>query len=131
MRKLRLYPVVPRVRQDYSKVKRCTIPGQVMSIQEMFGRFVRREPLPVEKKGVYVESDYDLEKVAAMDRVDQEVILEEMKEKTKAAEAKVKKAEKAKADKEAAAIKQRDEEAAADMRAKLEKQNDPKVGVSK
>jgi len=93
----RLYPDVPRVRQMFKGVKRVTIPGQCMSLAEMFRRFVRREPLPVEKQAIYVESDYDLEKVSTMDRVDQEVILEEMKEKTKAAEAKIKKAEAKKA----------------------------------
>jgi len=99
----RLYPVVPRVRQSFAGVKKVTVPGQCMSLAEMFRRFVRREPLPVEKKGLYLESDYDLEKVATLDRVDQEVVLEEMREKTKAAEIKLKKAQKAKAEKEAAA----------------------------
>jgi len=131
MYKVSLYPVVPRVRKMFDGVKRCTLPSQVMSIAEMFRRFVRREPLPAEKHGIYVESDYDLEKVAAMDRVDQDLVLSEMREKTMAAEAKVKKAQKAKAEKEAADLKARDEKAEADMRARIEKQSDPKSLTAK
>lgn len=85
----RLYPVVARRRQDFTGVKRVTIPNQTMSLKEMFKRYVRREPLPLEKKGIYVESDYDLEKVSKMDRVDQEEIYNEMKAKTDSLEAKI------------------------------------------
>lgn len=129
---MRLYPVVPRVRQEFKGVKRVTLPSQVMSIQEMFRRFVRREPLPLEKKGVYIETDYDLEKISSMDMVERDELLDELREKTKAAEAKAKKAIKDKADKDAAALKARDEKAEADMRARIEKekQSDPKSGVS-
>lgn len=115
----------------FDGVKRVTLPNQCMSLQEMFRRFVRREPLPMEKKGVYLETDYDLEKVATLDRVEQDEVLAEMREKTEAAEAKVKKAIKAKEEKEAAAKKAADDAAEADMRARIEKQKDPKSGVSK
>lgn len=86
----RLYPVVARRRQDFTGVKRVTIPNQTMGLKEMFKRYVRREPLPLEKEGIYVESDYDLEKVAKMDRVDQDEILSEMKAKSEALEAQIK-----------------------------------------
>lgn len=87
----RLYPVVARRRQDFTGVKRVTIPNQTMSLKEMFKRYVRREPLPVEKQGVYVETDYDLEKVSKMDRVDQEEIYQEMKAKADSLENEIKK----------------------------------------
>lgn len=99
--KVVLYPGVaarPRVRQMFVGVKRVTVPGQAMSLKEMFRRFVRREPLPVEKKGTYLESDYDLEKVSTMDRVEQEEVLAEMRSKTEAAEGRVKAARKKVAD---------------------------------
>lgn len=78
MNKISLYPVVPRVRQMGSG-QIVTVPNQVMSIKEMFARFVRREPLPTAKNGIYVESDYDLEKLAKEDRVIQDEVLSEMK----------------------------------------------------
>jgi len=58
--------------------------------------------LPVEKQGIYYESDYDLEKLAKEDRVDQEAILSEMKEVTSTKKAKAEAALKKKADAEAA-----------------------------
>jgi len=89
----------------FNGVKRLTLPNQCMSLQEMLRRFVRREPLPVEKKGVYIETEYDLEKLAKEDRVHQDEVIEIMKQDV---EVKKAKAEKAKADKAAKeeAIKQ-------------------------
>lgn len=75
-----LYPAVPRVRRMFDGVKRTTLPNQCMSLQEMLRRFVRREPLPSAKDGVYIEGDYDLEKIVKMDRVEQDEILEAVKE---------------------------------------------------
>lgn len=95
----RLYPDVARRRKMFEGVKRLTVPGQCMSLAEMFRRFVRREPLPSEKRGMYYEGEFDLEKVAKMDRVEQDEILEELKEKNAGrkakAEAAIKKAEEA------------------------------------
>jgi len=73
-----------------------------MSLHEMLRRFVRREPLPVEKQGIYHESEYDLEKLAKEDRVDQEATLEYMKQDVAAKKAKADKAKADKAAKEAA-----------------------------
>jgi len=85
MRKAVLYPTVPRVRLA-ARGKRRTLPNQCMSLAEMFRRFVRREPLPQEKQGTFYEGEYDLEKVAKMDRVEQEEILDELKQATTRAE---------------------------------------------
>lgn len=79
MAKYVLYPVVPRVRQSFVGVKRVTIPNQCMSLQEMLRRFVRREPLPVERQGVFIESDYDLEKLSTLDRTEQDEVVADMK----------------------------------------------------
>jgi len=77
-RPIMLYNPAPRV-PDMYKGKQLTVPKQVMSLQEMFRRFVRREPLPQEKLGVYIEGEHDLEKVARMDMVDQQELLDELK----------------------------------------------------
>lgn len=111
----------------FEGVKRVTLPNQCMSLQEMLRRFVRREPLPVEKKGIYHESDYDLEKLATADRTEQDEVLEVMK---RDVEAKKKKVTDAK-EKEAAEKKARDDAAEADMRKRIEKQNDPKESIPK
>lgn len=55
--------------------KRRTVPNSAISLQEMLRRFIRREPLPVEKQGVYVEGQYDLEKIGSLDRVEQDELL--------------------------------------------------------
>lgn len=130
MLKIKVNRLVARRPRLFTGVKRRTLPNQAMSLAEMFRRFVRREPLPVEKEGVYVESDYDLEKIAHMDTVEKEEVLQEMKESTRVKEAKVKKAQEAHEAKEAAK-KKRDDEAEADMRARIEKQKDPKDSSSK
>lgn len=124
MKKAVLYPVVPRVRQ-VKFGKRVTVPNQAMSLREMLKRFVRREPLPVEKEGVYIETEYDLEKIPHMDRTEQEAILSEVKEKTAKAKAKVDKFKKDQLDKAIA------EEVAKQKAEELKKQSDPKAGESK
>jgi len=55
-----------------------------MSLAEMFRRFVRRESLPVEKQGIYVEGEHDLEKVANMDIFERHELLEQLKQDTAA-----------------------------------------------
>lgn len=80
MRIIQLYPGVPRVRRMFDGVKRVTLPNQCMSLSEMLRRFVRREALPAAKDGVYIETDYDLEKVSKMDRVEQDEIISELKQ---------------------------------------------------
>lgn len=124
MKKIMLYPSVPRVRRvKFGKSK--TVPNQAMSLREMLRRFVRREALPVEKEGVYVESEYDLEKIPFMDRTEQDAILAEQKEKTAKAKAKVDKFRKDEADRAIA------EEVAKRKAEEAKKQSDPKVGESK
>jgi len=73
-----LYNPAPRVPEMY-KGKLLTLPKQCMSLQEMFRRFVRREPLPQETPGVYIDGEHDLEKIARMDRVDQDELLDQLK----------------------------------------------------
>lgn len=93
MKTIQLYPPVTRSPRYFPGVKKRTLPNQCMSLAEMFRRFVRREPLPTEKNGIYVESDYDLEKLAHLDRVEQDEILDEMKSKTEALKNKALKAD--------------------------------------
>lgn len=126
MRIIRLYPEVARQPRQL-KGKRFTVPDQAMSLKEMFRRFIRREPLPAEKQAAYIESDYDLEKVANLDIVEKNEVLSEMKQDVNR---KKKRLEDAQAQAEAAQ-KKRDDEAEADMRARIEKQKDPKEFPSK
>lgn len=123
MNKIALYPSVPRVRRMESGVI-VTVPDQVMSIKEMFRRFVRREPLPAAKNGIYIESDYDLEKLAKEDRVVQEEVLAEMK--VKVADKKKKLDEGLAA--EAAKKQKEKEDARRELFEDLKKQFDPKGG---
>lgn len=124
LNKIQIHPDVPRVRRVAYGKKR-TVPNQAMSLREMLRRFVRREPLPVEKQGVYIESDYDLEKLPHLDRTEQDEILAEMKGKTEKAKAKVEKKKKEDADKVIA------EEVAKQKAEAAKQQSDPKAGESK
>lgn len=63
----------------FEGVKRLTLPDQCMSLKEMLRRFIHRETLPAAKDGIYVETEYDLEKLAKMDRVEQDEVLDVMK----------------------------------------------------
>lgn len=123
MRNVILYPAVPRVRRLFVGVKRCTLPNQCMSLAEMLRRYVRREPLPAAKDGVYVETDYDLEKLTKMDRVEQEEVLTEMKQ-TVARKRKVVEDEDKKVSEAKAAKKKAEEGAMFDQLSKLS-QKDP------
>jgi len=80
MSKTILYPDVPRVRQSFKGHKVCVLPNQSMTLQEILRRFVKRESLPQMMDGIYVESDYDLEKLAKADRIEQDEILAEIKQ---------------------------------------------------
>lgn len=99
MSKYVLYPKRPRKPQDVSGWKSRAVPNQSMSLQEILRRFVKRESLPAMKEGIYHEGEYDLEKVAKMDMVEQSDILEEVK---KDVENKKKRMEKVKKDIETA-----------------------------
>jgi len=83
MGKLVLYSPRPMVPQDCSHMKRNVVPNQSMTLKEVIKRFVRKEALPAAKQGIYVEGDYDLEKLANQDIVERLEVLEAVKEKVK------------------------------------------------
>lgn len=59
---LRLYPEVKVKRQSFVGHKVHTIPSQCMTLRDIIIRFTRKESLPVEKQGVYIDNMGDLEK---------------------------------------------------------------------
>lgn len=69
----------PSPGKDFSKIPDVTVPDQSISLAEMIRRFTRNEPLPVGQKVFYMDTKYDLEKVAKMDLVDKEAFIEEQK----------------------------------------------------
>lgn len=64
---MHLYPKVIVIGQDFSGVKVVTVPNQAMTLEEIIKRFTRRESIPIEKDGVYLEGMGDLEKAAHAD----------------------------------------------------------------
>lgn len=80
-----LWPDVSRKRsgQSFKDVQKITVPSQSMSLKDILKRFVRREPVALEKKGVYEERFGDLEKLAHADPVIQQEQVAEWKEVTK------------------------------------------------
>lgn len=82
--------------------KRSVVPNQCMSLAEIIKRFVRREPLPVAKEGVYEERFGDLEKIARTDITEQMEKVVELRDQNDQFIEKHKK-RKAKADSDAAA----------------------------
>lgn len=124
MRNLRsLQRSTPTKRPPF-KGPKLVVPRACMSIQEMLQRFVRREALPMEKPGIYVDAGYDLEKVAGMDRVDQQDVLNEVRDdvdrKKSALDSEVARQELAKAKASPAPAKK-----------KVKVQKDPKSSVAK
>ena len=90
MRKLVLYADRPKVPgTSFKGCKKHVVPDQSLSLSEILRRFVRHEALNISKEGTYAETDYDLEKVAASDPVDKEVVLEQVKQNTARAKAKM------------------------------------------
>lgn len=67
MKNLVLYPPVKVTGRSFKGVKPHTVPNQSMSLREIIQRFTRKESLPIEKEGIYVEGLGDLEK---MDKAD-------------------------------------------------------------
>lgn len=112
MNKISLAPKRPRVKQDVTVWgKSKAVPNQSMTLQEIIKRFIKRESLPTEKQGVYVETDYDLEKLSKEDQTIQDEVLEEMKVRTETLKKEVERKRKVKADMDAAAkepVKQKD-----------------------
>lgn len=88
-----------RAGQSFTGVKRCTVPNQSLTLQEIVKRFIRRESLPISKEGVYEDRFGDLEKLAKADIIEQMAKVEELKSQIKAFQDR----EKARAAKEAAA----------------------------
>lgn len=62
-----LYPVVKDKYPDYSKTKVIVVPNQSMTLKQIIARFLRKEPLPIEKEGFYAEGFGDVEKMAKQD----------------------------------------------------------------
>ncbi|AXH74429.1 MAG: hypothetical protein [Microviridae sp.] len=83
MKNVKLYPNVPRVKQDVKSWKKTVVPNQSMTLREILKRFVRKESLPVSTEGSYHEGDYDLEKLAKSDITEQYEVIEELKKKVK------------------------------------------------
>jgi len=64
---MHLYPTVVVKGQSFKDCKSMVMPSQSMSLQEIIQRFTRRESLPIEHEGVYIENMGDLEKIARED----------------------------------------------------------------
>lgn len=76
---VRLYPTVKVTGKSFIGVKRVTVPNQSMSLREIVQRFIRREPLPMSKEGLYEERFGDLEKLSKEDIVIQLARAKELK----------------------------------------------------
>lgn len=83
----RLYPDRKRVGQSFKGVKDRCVPDQSMSLAEILRRFIRREELPVEKQGSYVDVGIDLEKIANADITEQMEVVDDIKSDLKKKEA--------------------------------------------
>ena len=79
-----LWPAASRKRpgQSFVFVKAVTVPNQAMTLQDVLKRFVRREPVAIEKQGIYEERFGDLEKLSHADPVIQQEKVAEWKEVT-------------------------------------------------
>lgn len=76
---VRLYPKVVVKGQSFVGEVKQTVPRQTLSLREILRRYVRNEPLPGTKGGIYEERFGDLEKMSKMDMVDQMDKVEELK----------------------------------------------------
>jgi len=108
-----LYPKVVYKRKSFKGVKKLVVPKQSMSLREILKRYVRREPLPGTKEGVYEERFGDIEKMAKADIVEQMESVDALKK----AAARVRKKENDRIDAERIK-KEEAEKAAIDARAK-------------
>lgn len=82
-RRLRLYPPVKVQGQSFEGAKVHTVPNQSMTLREILKRFVRREPLAINREGTYEERMGDLEKLANEDITVQLERAEELRRKIK------------------------------------------------
>lgn len=60
--------------------KKLTVPDQSLSLKDILARFIRHEALPIDKGGVYHESEDDLEKLARMDLTEKAEYIDRLKE---------------------------------------------------
>lgn len=84
MRKIALYSPRAVVGESFKGQPRLTVPSQSLSLREILRRFVRREPLPTSRDGIYEERFGDIEKIAHMDIVEQLAFAEDLKSKVAA-----------------------------------------------
>lgn len=76
---IHLYRSQPIAKVSFAGVQRATVPNQSMSLREIIKRFVRREPLPLMREGIYEDRFGDLEKMKHDDIVVQMENVEELK----------------------------------------------------
>lgn len=87
---MRLYPPVKVEGQSFKGVKVITVPNQSMTLKEIIKRFIRKESLPIDKEGVYVEGLGDLEKMQHEDMTYRDDRIAELKSIVKSGKDKIK-----------------------------------------
>lgn len=117
-----LYPKVIVKAQSFKGHKVHTVPNQSMTLKEILKRFVKREALPQMKEGIYEDRfPYDLEKLSNEDRVVQEEILVDIRERVAGMRADLDKQEKSALEKAKAEKKAEYDKILADVK----RQTDP------
>lgn len=122
---MRLYKKVLVKGQSFKGVKNVVIPSQSMSLKEIIIRFTRREALPIEKQGMYEDRMGDLEKISREDILERHERAAELKKS-------IQKAEKQKANAEAArkAKAEQDQKDKADLAAFRNAKSEGAEGVA-
>lgn len=69
----------PSLGKDFTKIPKITVPDQSLSLQEILERFTRGETQAIGNPVYYMDTQYDLEKVAKMDLVDKQAFIDEQK----------------------------------------------------
>lgn len=62
--------------EDYKGVEIVTVPNQSMSLKQIIQRFVKKQPLAIEKEGFYDDSGIDYEKFQRAEFAEQEEYVE-------------------------------------------------------
>lgn len=78
---MRLYPEVKVKRQSFVGHKVHTLPQQAMTLRDIILRFTRKESLPIDKEGVYIDNMGDLEKAQYLDLTEKYERAQAMREK--------------------------------------------------
>lgn len=94
-------------KQSFHGVPKVMVPSQSLTLREILSRFVRREPLPATKEGIYEERFGDIEKMSHLDIAEQMEVVADLKEKIKGFNER----EKARVEKEASEKAQADKDA--------------------